>query len=473
MISRAGGKTPRSGGTPGPPGDRTPELQRLEDLYAISKLFASFENAEQPIDTALGIITKTLPLRSAILIEVDDDRASIIVWPCEGQSSEEVQFSREHAHAAYSSLVGFAASESLEFGEQAGVTQLPRPAAIDGTLDRRFIVIPLVVAHQPPFGVLQLEGARLLDESDLRFANAIANQLATALDRDRAWRRDIMRREQAEAGQFHAEARGAKSERARVMAESASEKYAALARENSRLYEQAQQAVQAREQILALVSHDLRNPLGTILMSATLLSNEAPEERRHLDRIQRAAKIMLRLVEDLLDFASIEAGRLAIEPQPHDPGSLMQETLASFESFARAKGQRLTAEVGQELPKVLCDRGRILQVLSNLVSNAMKVTAESGHINLRVQAHGDEVVFAVSDTGPGISKADVEHLFERYWRSREAKYAGTGLGLAIARGIVTAHGGQIWVETELGRGTTVLFTLPASAGRAVVSSQTG
>ncbi|MEO8183819.1 MAG: HAMP domain-containing sensor histidine kinase [Deltaproteobacteria bacterium] len=469
MNARPSSKTPRSGGTDGPRNGPGPDHQRLEHLYAISKLFASFENAEQPIDTALGIVTKTMPLRSAILIETDDDdRATLIVWPCEGQSFQEMQVSREHAQAAYSSLVGFAATEALNFSEQVGRTQLPRPATVDGALDRRFIVIPLVVAHHRPFGVLQLEGAQPLDESDLTFASAIVNQLATALDRERAWRRDITRREWAEERKLHAETSVARSERARAIAESSSEKYAALARENSKLYEQAQQAVQAREQILAMVSHDLRNPLGTILMSASLLSHEAPEERRHVASIERAAKSMLRLVEDLLDFASIEAGRLSIQPQSHDPGSLIEETLASFEGVAQAKGLRLTAQVGQELPKVFCDRGRILQVLSNLVSNSTKVTAESGQISLRVQARGEESEFAVSDTGPGISEEDAKHLFQRYWRSREVRYAGSGLGLAIARGIVTAHGGQIWMETEVGRGTTFHFTLPASAGRATV-----
>jgi signal transduction histidine kinase len=454
---------PGADGGPGSPSGRTPDHQRLEHLYAISKLFASFENAEQPLDPALEIVTKTLPLRSAILIEVDDDRAAIIVWACEGQSSEEMQISKQHARAAYGSLVGAAATEALDFSERLGRTPLRRPPASAGTLDRRFIVIPLVVARQPPFGVLQLEGARPLDESDLMFANAIANQLAIALDRDRARRLDVVRREQAERGQFHAETSSARSEQGRIIAQSTSEKYEALARENSELYEQAQQAVQAREQILAIVSHDLKNPLATILMTTSMLSSEAPEDQR-LTRMQRAAQTMLRLIEDLLDFASIEAGSLGIEPQPHDPGALIQETIASFESVAQAKGPRLTADVGQELPQVSCDRGRILQVLANLVSNATKVTAETGQVTLRATARGQQVVFAVSDTGPGISEEDVEHLFERYWRSHEAQYAGTGLGLAIARGIVRAHDGEIWVQTELGRGTTFLFALPISAG---------
>ncbi|HJX63449.1 MAG TPA: HAMP domain-containing sensor histidine kinase, partial [Polyangia bacterium] len=168
------------------------------------------------------------------------------------------------------------------------------------------------------------------------------------------------------------------------------------------------------------------------------------------------------LIEDLLDFASIEVGRLALKRQPQDPGSIIQETLASFEGIAQDKELQLTADADPHLPKVHCDRDRILQVLSNLVGNATKATAEGGHITLRVEARGHELLFAVSDNGPGISEEDVKHLFERYWRSGEAEYKGTGLGLAIARGIVNAHGGRIWVESELGHGATFLFTIPVA-----------
>jgi signal transduction histidine kinase len=122
----------------------------------------------------------------------------------------------------------------------------------------------------------------------------------------------------------------------------------------------------------------------------------------------------------------------------------------------------LTANVEPLLPKFDGDRDRILQVLSNLVGNATKVTAEGGHITLRVEARGHDLLFSVSDDGPGISEENGKFLFERYWRGVDATYKGTGLGLAIARGIVNAHGGRIWVESEPGRGATFLFTIPAA-----------
>jgi signal transduction histidine kinase len=434
--------------------------QRLEDLYEISKLFASFENVEQTFAPALDIVTRTLPLRSAILMEAEGDRSKMNIWPSEGQDSEPMRAVKEHVESAYAYLVGAAPTESLDLSKQAVSNQAGMTA--------RFIVIPLVVAHRPPFGALQLEGAQPFDKADLIFVNAIANQLAIALDRDRAWRRDITRREHAEERRTHAEerrthaeAKGAVSERDRINAESSSDKYAALAGENARLYEQAQQAVRVREQILAIVSHDLKSPLAAILMAADALAKRGALPQP-VGRIQRAARRMLRLIEDLLDFASIEAGSLAIKRQPQDPGSIIQETLASFEGVAQEKGLELTAEIEPHLPKVYCDRDRLLQVLSNLVGNATKATAEGGHITLRVEAREHELLFAVSDSGPGISEEDLKHLFERYWRSDEAQYRGTGLGLAIARGILSAHGGRIWAESELGRGATFLFTVPAA-----------
>ena len=284
--------------------------QRLEHLYEITKLLASFETVEQTFDPALAIAARTLPLRSAILIQTDDGGSQMIVWGSEGQSSEQMQAVKDHLEKAFGYLVGATSTGSFARSERAGLTALPPPAGTVENLVHRFIVIPLVVAHRPPFGALQLEGAQPFDETDLRFVNAIANQLAIALDRDRVRRRDI-----------------ATSERGRIIAEGSSTKYEALAAENARLYEQAQQAVRVREQILAIVSHDLRNPVGTILTATTVLAEPGePREAlsRSLGRIQRAAERMLRLIDDLLDFASIEAGNLAIKREAagsglHDP----------------------------------------------------------------------------------------------------------------------------------------------------------
>jgi len=173
---------------------------------------------------------------------------------------------------------------------------------------------------------------------------------------------------------------------------------------------------------------------------------------------------MQRLIEDLLDFASIETGNLAITCELHDPRALIDETLASFENTAQENHLLLTAEVEPCFPQISCDRDRILQVLSNLVGNAAKVTPAGGHITLRVAAREQELLFSVTDDGPGISEDDLKHLFERYWRGDEVRYKGTGLGLAIAAGIVAAHGGRIWAQSRLGHGATFWFSVPTVEG---------
>jgi signal transduction histidine kinase len=419
--------------------------QRLEQLLAISKLFASFENVAQTFDPALDIVAQTLPLRSAILIETHGGHLQMFISPSSGERPEHIQAVKQHAVTAYKYLSGIAADTSLELTEQARRTTPPsQPGSDPGSdenLASRLIVIPLVVAHRQPFGVLQLEGARALDKADLMFVNAIANQLAIALDRDHAWRLDISRRREAEA----------------------------MAGENARLYQEARRAVDMREQILAVVSHDLRNPLGAILLTMDGLQGNPPDEWRQelpqaMARIRRASERMLRLIDDLLDVTSIDAGRLAIERGAHDAGPLLWETLASFETIAKEKRLRMTAEVQPDLPKATCDRDRILQVLSNLVGNATKVTTEGGQVTLRVESRGHELLVSVADDGPGIGEEDLGHLFESYWRSHQATYKGTGLGLAIARGIVEAHGGRIWPESTLGRGATFRFTIPIAEG---------
>ncbi|MCP3168685.1 GAF domain-containing sensor histidine kinase [Myxococcus qinghaiensis] len=442
--------------------------RRLDHLYEISKLFASFESVTESFDPALGIVAKSLPLRSAILIQTENGQSRMIVWPSELQDSERLRAVKEHAEASYAYLVGAKSTESLGLSEQPGKTLLPPQEQLEGDEEKRFIVIPLVVAQHSLFGALQLEGAFSLEKKDLVFVNAIANQLAIALERDRAWRKDITRREDAEEERARAEARGAVADRGRLVAESSSEKYEALARENAQLYKQAQVAVKEREQILRVVSHDLKSPLSTILMTTGALAPPGAGGRRRtelpvpkgIERIQRAAERMMRLIEDLLDFASIERGHLSIKRQPNDAASLVNETLASFERVAQEQRLKMTAEVEPSLPPIYCDKDRILQVLSNLVGNATKITAEGGSITLTVEARARECVFTVTDTGPGIRREDLKHLFDRYWRSDEARYEGLGLGLAISSGIIDEHGGRIWVESERGHGATFRFTVP-------------
>jgi PAS domain S-box-containing protein len=246
--------------------------------------------------------------------------------------------------------------------------------------------------------------------------------------------------------------------------------------DNVRLVGEAQEAVRAREDLLAIVSHDLRNPLGVVLASTALLlkANLPPDKqeraRRQVEAIQRAGNRMNRLIRDLLDFASIQAGRLSVSLRPQDVATMVNEVLEVTEPIAAPKGLRLVAEVAPGLA-IRCDHDRIIQLFSNLVGNAVKFTPEGGTITVRAAPAPDEQVvrFSVSDTGPGIPADELPHVFDRYYQAQRKNREGIGLGLSIARGIVEAHGGRIWVESheaepgkeaEPGTGSTFFFTLP-------------
>jgi PAS domain S-box-containing protein len=236
-----------------------------------------------------------------------------------------------------------------------------------------------------------------------------------------------------------------------------------LAVDNLYLYHATRQAVRARDQVLAVVSHDLRNLLDPISMNAAQLLEDTPAgslARRPLERIRRAVEQMDRLIRDLLDVASIEAGRLVLAPEPIDPADLVAEALECHRPAAERKSRRLVGAVPPDLPTVEGDRYRLLQVFTNLVGNALKFTPLEGTVTVGAERFGaGEVRFFVADTGPGILEEDLPHLFEAYWKSPSHREPGSGLGLAICERIVTAHGGRIWVESEPGAGSVFSFTL--------------
>jgi signal transduction histidine kinase len=249
----------------------------------------------------------------------------------------------------------------------------------------------------------------------------------------------------------------------------------AQALERGRLFEserrrrlQAEGAIRAREEILAVVSHDLRNPLGAVLAaSANLLSAAASDGankrvRVNAERIQRNATRMVRFIDDLVDFGSIQAGQLQLAVRPCDVGEVLSATLETFKPLADERAIHLATEMEPGLPGLSCDLDRVVQALSNLLSNALKFTPGGGVVAIEVGGGPKEVVFHVRDTGPGIDPEDLPHLFERYFRGRDTPYKGTGLGLTIAKGIVDAHRGRLWVESQRGTGARFSFTLPSS-----------
>jgi signal transduction histidine kinase len=222
-----------------------------------------------------------------------------------------------------------------------------------------------------------------------------------------------------------------------------------------------------RDDFLGMVSHDLRSLLGGIVMSASLLAErggneESDETVAEAMRIQRYAARMNRLISDLTDVASIDAGKLAMRSVPGDLVTVIEETVATLQSSADAKGVALEIDaVGGRLPARF-DPDRMLQVLMNLVSNAIKFTAAGGRITLRGERRGGELRIAVVDTGSGIPADLREAVFERFWQAGSNDRRGLGLGLYISRCIVEAHGGTIGVESTPGVGSTFLVTVPAS-----------
>lgn len=239
---------------------------------------------------------------------------------------------------------------------------------------------------------------------------------------------------------------------------------ASLAIDNARLYLESQQAVRAREEVLAIVSHDLRNPLSAVSLGASLLRMSdtlAEDDREQVETIEVSARRMNRLIEDLLDVTRLEGGkRLPIEPAAVDPAELFHEVEEIFRAQAAVASVTMQYAMDGALPPVHADRHRVMQVLSNLIGNSMKFTPPEGRISVRARLDGDDVLFSISDTGPGIPKEHLGDIFSPYWQAKRAERLGAGLGLPIAKGIVEAHGGRIWVESEPGRGTDFYFTLP-------------
>src|SRR2546423_4135638 len=243
----------------------------------------------------------------------------------------------------------------------------------------------------------------------------------------------------------------------------------ALGADNARLYQQAQQASRARDDTLAAISHDLRNGLNTVWTAVGLLLRSLPpdtegrRDRRHVEAIRRSAERMNQLIGDLLDVASIEAGRLFVEPRKEPVRPIISEALAACRHQALEKTLRVDELVSADQIEVVCDRDRVLQVLGNLIGNAIKFTPEGGSVQVSAEALDDEVLFSVRDSGVGVSSKQLPHVFDRFWQATPKARLGSGLGLTIAKGVVEALGGRIWVESRPGEGTTFFFTLPLAA----------
>jgi signal transduction histidine kinase len=222
----------------------------------------------------------------------------------------------------------------------------------------------------------------------------------------------------------------------------------------------ADDAVANRDDFLGIVTHDLRDLLSGIVLSAALLPNNAAEPNGATQRIERYAARMNRLIGDLVDVASIDAGQLKVVPEPSDWSTLTEEVVVLFQPSAAAQGVTLEIALAQQSLVLPFDHDRMLQVLANLIANSLKFTPRGGTIRVEAERETDELRCAVHDTGSGIPAHRLEAIFERFWQGRSNDRRGIGLGLYITRCIVEAHRGRIWAESTEGVGSTLRFILP-------------
>lgn len=242
---------------------------------------------------------------------------------------------------------------------------------------------------------------------------------------------------------------------------------AGMAVDNARLYGEAQAAVRARDDLLAVVSHDLGNPLSAIRIGTSLLLRTRPASEhgsggwQHLEFIRQSVVQMENLINDLLDVKRLEAGPITLELETLSVADVVRDVMDVFRPIAASRSISLEVEIPASVDPIVADHQRLVQVLSNLVSNALKFTEPGGSVTVRVREEPGLMLLSVTDTGPGIAIDHQSHVFDRFWQARKGGGKGLGLGLSIARGIVDAHGGRIWLESTPGSGTTFLFTIPS------------
>ncbi len=232
----------------------------------------------------------------------------------------------------------------------------------------------------------------------------------------------------------------------------------------------ADEIVARRDDFLGMVSHDLRNELGGIGLGVARLIRDASDDDagrkvfRTASNIQRITVRMSRLIGDLLDVVSIEVGKFTVVVEDCNVARIVDELVESFQAIAAAKDISLTSNIVRGPLAARCDHQRILQVLGNLVSNALKFTPSPGRVTVCAERKGDEIWCSVADPGPGIAADRMQAIFDRFSQGTGADRSGLGLGLYIAQRIIDAHGGRIWAKSSPGRGSTFTFTLPSNRG---------
>jgi len=243
---------------------------------------------------------------------------------------------------------------------------------------------------------------------------------------------------------------------------------AALAMDNARLHDLVHTGIRARDDMIGIVSHDLRNPVNAVKMLTGVMLDTAREDPlpsevvEYATIIRQAAEQMDALIRDLLDVTRVEAGRLRVDAKPEDTEELLSDALRTLAPVAAARSLKLRLDAPDDMPPVMGDRGRIAQALSNLIGNAVKFSSPGSAILVTVRVMEDEMIFSIADHGRGMTAEQLAHAFDRFWQSSRTDRQGAGLGLAITKGIIDAHGGRIWAESVPDVGSTFYFSLPVA-----------
>lgn len=403
---------------------------RVELLYELAGAVTRAESLQAALEPALDAVCRALAVERASILLFDD--AGVMRFRAWRGLSEEYRRAVD-GHSPWTRDARAPEPILVSDVESDEALAAYRPVfAREGI--RALGFVPLVHDTQL-LGKFMVYGPapRLFTEDDVRLATAVAGQIAQAVSRRHA----------------EAEVRRAQAE--------------------------AERAAAAREQLLAVVAHDLRNPLGVAQLKAQVMLRRLPHGadgealRKDLDVIRRNTVLMGRLISDLLDVASIEVGALSIDRSAQPVVDLVAEAVELVRSLADEKNISLASRATFGDATVDCDRQRVLQIFGNLLGNAIKFTPPGGVVTVEAVQDGGEITFAVVDDGPGIPAEERERVFEQWARgdrraTGEKKKAGVGLGLFIARGLVTAHGGRIWIEAAEPRGTRVAFTMPGCRG---------
>ena len=396
--------------------------EALRELAAVGRvldLAMASSTYEGMLDELLQGLRSELRADEATVLLLDDSSQALVVQLCVG-----IDLDRTLRVPVGHGLAGkVAASGAPVYIEDVSREEVIHPRLRESITS--LLAVP-IRSEGDLIGVLHVgtRDKRVFTASDLRLLDIVAGRVAGVLARTRVYHAERKAREEAEA------------------------------------------ARRSRDEVLSVVSHDLRNPVSTISMAASLLSDDdirltAEQRRKQLEIIRRSAQRMNRLIQDLLDAARIEGGRLGLRLRCENMTTVASEAFESFREIGAKKDVVMKCQVADDLPPANVDRDRIVQVLSNLLNNAVKFTPAGGRVTLlasRTETGGCR--FDISDTGPGIDDDHLPHVFNRYWQAKRTAHMGTGLGLAIAKGIVEEHHGRIWVESRPGHGSTFSFELP-------------